>query len=128
MQTIKKFSNYLIISGATFLPMMASAQSTKDPFGLQNTDINGLGKADLKTSISGVIELVLGFLGIIAILVVLYGGFRWLTAGGDTTKVKDAQAVLKNGIIGLVIVLCAYIIVKFVFQSLLQVTGSSATN
>ena len=128
MQTIKKFSNYLIISGAAFLPMMASAQSAKDPFGLQNTDINGLGKADLKTSISGVIELVLGFLGIIAILVVLYGGFRWLTAGGDTSKVKDAQAVLKNGIIGLVIVLCAYIIVKFVFQSLLQVTGSSTTN
>lgn len=108
--------------------MVASAQSAKDPFGLQNTDINGLGKADLKTSISGVIELVLGFLGIIAILVVLYGGFRWLTAGGDTSKVKDAQAVLKNGIIGLVIVLCAYIIVKFVFQSLLQVTGSSANN
>ncbi|GEM_PF-340634 len=122
---IKKISQSLTVATATFLPMLATAQSEKDPFGLDNTEVRGLGKGDLKSSISGVIEIVLGFLGIVAVIVVLYGGFRWLTAGGDTAKVKDAQAVLKNGIIGLVIVLCAYILVKFVFSSLLSVTGGS---
>ncbi len=86
----------------------------------------GLGNADLMTTISSIIRIALGFLGVIAVVIILLGGFKWMTSGGNDTKVGDAKKLIFAGIIGLVIVLSAYAIATFVINSIVKtVQGGS---
>ena len=64
----------------------------------------------LTTIISTVINTILSFLGAIFMVLMIYGGFAWMTAGGDEEKVKKAQATIQRAIIGLVVVVSAYAI------------------
>ncbi len=83
----------------------------------------GLGDADLVDTIAQIIRIALGFLGIIAVVIILLGGFKWMTAGGNDDKVKDAKKLIFSGIIGLVIVLTAYAIASFVIDSIMTATA-----
>ena len=56
----------------------------------QLTNIN-VPKIELIRSIINIINYVLGFLALIAIIIVLYAGFLWMTAGGDSKKVDKAK-------------------------------------
>ncbi|MBT4856647.1 hypothetical protein HON52_00465 [Candidatus Uhrbacteria bacterium] len=91
-----------------------------DFFGEDFTDNTGLGQSDLKSTIGNLINVFLGFLGIIAVLIVLMGGFKWMTAGGNDDKVGEAKRLLVAGIIGLAIILSAYAISSFVLTSVLE--------
>ena len=75
-----------------------------------NTNINAWDTA------SNMIDKVLGFLGLIAVIIILYGGFRWMTAGGNEDAVKKAKHTLMAGIIGLVIIMAAWGIARFVIS------------
>lgn len=66
------------------------------------------------------IQVLLGLLGIIFLILTIYGGFKWMMAGGDTGEVAKAKSVLTNGVIGLVIVLSAYAISSYVMSALLD--------
>lgn len=81
-------------------------------------DVLQEGEGDLGATIESVMQWIFGFLGVIAVLVILYGGFMWMTAGGNDDKVKKAKQILISGIIGLVIVLSAYAIATFVFSEI----------
>ena len=74
----------------------------------------GLGTQDLKATLVGIINVVLGFLGIIAVVVILVGGFKWMTSGGSEEKVASARQMIIAGVIGLAIILAAFAIVQFV--------------
>jgi hypothetical protein len=54
--------------------------------------------------------------GIIAVIMIVYGGFRYITSGGDATKVTSARNTILYAIIGLIIVALAQFIVKFVLK------------
>jgi hypothetical protein len=85
-------------------------------------DTAGLSAGDLPTTIASIIRVVLGFLGVVAVVIVLIGGFKWMTAGGNDDKVKSAKKVMVSGIIGLVIVLSAFAIAQFVISSIVTAT------
>ncbi|HAU65789.1 MAG: hypothetical protein UT30_C0010G0009 [Candidatus Uhrbacteria bacterium GW2011_GWF2_39_13] len=87
----------------------------------------GLGEADLVDTIGSIIRVALGFLGVIAVVIILLGGFKWMTAAGNDDKVKDAKKLIFSGIVGLVIVLSAYAIASFVINSLVTATAGSTT-
>ena len=72
---------------------------------------------DLKHVIINIVKILLGFLGLIAVLIVLYGGFQWMTAAGNEEKVSSARATLTAGLIGLIIILAAYAIAAFVIKT-----------
>ena len=79
----------------------------------------GLGKTDdLKGSIASIINVVLGFLGIVAVIIILAGGFKWMTAAGNEDAVTEAKGYIKNGIIGLLVVFAAWAIASFVIAQL----------
>ncbi|MFH0956085.1 MAG: hypothetical protein V1801_02650, partial [Candidatus Falkowbacteria bacterium] len=65
-----------------------------------------------------VINIILGFLGIVAVIIILLGGFKWMTAGGNEDKVGEAKKLITAGIIGLVIILAAFAIATFVLTQL----------
>lgn len=78
----------------------------------------GLGSGDLTTTIAQIIRVVLGFLGVVAVFIILLGGFKWMTSGGADTKVADAKKLMIAGCVGLAIVLAAYAVAAFVISSL----------
>ena len=114
-----------IITGLLFLmPMVASAQ-TNDYYGTNdfasgNSKIN-VGTKDLKSTIAGVVNIILGFLGILATLLILLGGFQWMMSGGNSEKVDGAKKLIGAGVVGLVIIFVAYAIARFVLNSLQNV-------
>lgn len=69
---------------------------------------------DVGAVAAAVIQVVLGFLGVVAVCVVIYGGFLFLTSSGDAGKVKKGQDAIKYGLIGLAVILLASTIVIFV--------------
>lgn len=69
---------------------------------------------DLTVTIGRMLAFVLGFTGTIFFILILYAGFMWMTAGGNQENIGKAQSILKNAIIGLVIVLSAYAITRFI--------------
>ncbi|MFH1404787.1 MAG: MMCAP2_0565 family pilin-like conjugal transfer protein [Patescibacteria group bacterium] len=86
-------------------------------------DDAALGGADLSTTIAGIINVALGFLGIVAVVIILAGGFKWMTAAGNEEKVKEARKLLVGGLIGLIIVLAAYAIADFAIKSIITATN-----
>ena len=76
--------------------------------------------------IGQVIKVFLSFLGVIFFLLVIYGGFLWMTAGGNTDQVAKARKIIINATIGLAIVLFAYAITWFVVDTLTGSTGYNA--
>jgi len=82
----------------------------------------GLSAGDLPTTIASLIRVILGMLGIVAVIIILIGGFKWMTSGGADDKVTAARKLIIMGIVGLAIVLSAYAIASFVISSLISAT------
>lgn len=78
----------------------------------------GLSGRDLPLVIASIIRVVLSLLGLITIVIVLMGGFYWMTAGGNDERVKQGKKWIINGIIGLAIVLASFALSKFVVNAL----------
>jgi hypothetical protein len=98
-----------------------------DLFGGQQSALGsalGLGAQDPRVTAAKIIRAVLGFLGIIAVGLVMYGGWLWMTSAGDASKVEKARKLLISAGIGLLIILSAFGIVSFLISSLLTATGA----
>ncbi len=95
-----------------FLPGIALAQADSS-YGLSSFTDSGLGTTNLIAMIANIVRWILGVLGVLAVLLVLYAGFIWMTAGGDTAKIAKAKAILKNAIIGLIIIFSSFSIASF---------------
>ena len=61
---------------------------------------------------------VLMAVGLIAVIMLIYGGLRYITSGGDTKKVTDAKNTVLYAIIGLIICVLSYAIVNFVLTTI----------
>ncbi|SRR6056297_2110864 len=82
------------------------------------TGLSGGEDTDLRAVIGSIINTALSFLGVVAVIIVLIGGFKYMTAGGSEEKVGDAKKWIISGIIGLAIILAAYAITSFVIERL----------
>ena len=106
-----------------FLPSLVLAQA--DPLSRLETVQSeaGLPDRNLEETIGVIINTIISLLGVILVVLIVYGGFLWMTAGGNDDQVKKAQTIIKNSVIGLIIVLLAYGITRFVLESLLDATA-----
>ena len=108
------------------LPMVASAQGAVTANELLPGQIAvelGQQQQDLRITIAKIIRTAMSLLGIVAVLIILYGGFKWMTSGGSDDAVGDAKKIITAGIIGLIIILTAYAIAQFVINSLVTATS-----
>jgi len=71
-------------------------------------------KQDLRVLVGKIISIVLGFVGVIFLILAVFAGFKYMTSGGNEEKTKGALALLRNAIIGLVIILLAWAITRMV--------------
>ena len=67
-----------------------------------------------------IINAVLSFLGIIFTVIIIYAGIKWMTAEGNPDSVTKAKSLLKNAVIGLIIVLAAYAISIAIFSFFIE--------
>ncbi len=103
-------------------PLDPVDQGTGPYLGLEYGQATGLGHADIRFTIANIIVVALGLLGTISVVLMLYAGFKWMTAGGNEENVKEAQNIIKYAVIGLAIILSAYAITRFVMSNLFKAT------
>ena len=113
-------------AAATYTTLSASDLLNVDSDGNTIGDVAGLGNNDLRTTIAQIIRAALAFLGVVAVVIIIWGGFKWMISGGADEKVTAARKLIVMGIVGLAIVLSAYAIAQFVISSLATATGLSA--
>jgi len=118
MKKIAVLTTLGVIFTLTVLPVLALET------GIDYGTYTGLGTKDIREGVMSVINVLLGFLGILAIIIILWGGFRWMTSAGNEEKVGEAKKIITAGIIGLVIIFTAYAIASFVISQLLTATGA----
>jgi len=126
MLNIKKIMSALVLglmvfsfSAALATPVSAVTGFGLDEFaaGADLTD-GSTAEGGLQGTIGRLLKIVLGFLGVIAVCIILVGGFKYMISGGEEKKAKDARSWIVAGIIGLAIILAAYTITFFVFEQL----------
>lgn len=83
-----------------------------------------LGNTDVRSTAGRLINVALGFLGIISVVIVLIGGFKYMVSGGSTEKTDEARKYIISGIIGLAIILSAWAITTYIISGLLKATSS----
>ncbi|MBT6253678.1 hypothetical protein HOI83_00375 [Candidatus Uhrbacteria bacterium] len=80
----------------------------------------GTTPADLPVVIGQVIAALVGLLGILLAIYLIYGGVLWLTAAGDPDKVTKAKHIISNTVIGILIVLVSFAATTFIINTLGQ--------
>ena len=95
-------------------------------FGLYDTaSSSGLvspdsGNQEIVTIVGNIVGYALYFTGSIFFILIIIAGFTWMTAGGDEKKVKSAKDKIKGAMMGIIVIICAYVITNFVFDALQQ--------
>ncbi|HEY1074789.1 MAG TPA: hypothetical protein VGE59_03780 [Patescibacteria group bacterium] len=94
---------------------MNPANVTIDISKLQAPIIQG---PDLVSVLVGLLSWFLVIAGVVAFIYALYGGFLYLTAGGDSAATVKARNTIINAVIGIVIIFISYSLVRFIIISL----------
>ena len=117
----------LVASAISFIAAILTAQFSAHALtapllnNLNNASIPAWGAGAQKSIgaiVGSVILTVLGLLGVIFVILLTYAGFLWLSAAGEEDKVKKAQGLIVNSIIGVLIVVASYTIAYFVLRKL----------
>ncbi|MDP3899982.1 MAG: hypothetical protein Q8Q23_02775 [bacterium] len=72
----------------------------------------------LQVIIANIVNAFLGILGVIFIILTIYAGYLWMTAGGNEEQVTRAKKYIANSIIGVIIIIAAYAITYFVINAI----------
>ena len=68
----------------------------------------------------GLISILINFLlwtvGILSVVMIIFSGFRYITSAGDAAKTKSAQTTLTYSIVGLIVAVLAWVIVKMILR------------
>ncbi len=109
---ITKNNAFAITSGGTVGPDLGVAYPAQA----------GLSDIDPRVTTAKLVRTALSLLGTVFLVIVLYGGYLWMTAGGNEDRVGDAKKWIFSGVIGLAIILSAFGITTFVLDRLTAAT------
>lgn len=125
---VRKIIIVLVIGVLGFfgnVPVFAS--SCCDKLGLTGNDCtryeemtgcNDSADTRVNNTLSSVINTLLFIAGIISVIMIMYGGFTYMTSAGNAAKVSKGKTILIYSIVGLVISVLAYAIVRFVLKAI----------
>lgn len=109
-----------------FVVSFAYSVFAQDIFEELNKAVEGTGlegKSDLPDLVSQVVSVVLSLAGTASVILLIVGGFMWMTSAGNEEKLKKAKGMIQAAIVGLVIVMLAYVVVSFVFEKGIGIIG-----
>jgi hypothetical protein len=70
--------------------------------------------------VNNVINIMLFIIGILCVIMIIYGGIRYVISRGETEQVKNAKNTILYAIVGLIVAIVAYALVNWVFTSIGQ--------
>ncbi|MDD5031566.1 MAG: hypothetical protein PHR36_00795 [Patescibacteria group bacterium] len=125
------FSIFLIVLFVGFVCVPVGQAQPTDPdavnYGLDRTANEGFNayggtpaQTDIPTIIGRIIGAVLSFIGILFFVLVIYGGYLWMTARGNEEQVGQAISIVTQATIGLIIVAAAYLITRFLGETIIN--------
>ncbi len=110
-----------------FVPQAVDAQVLfKMPDCATTKDVKKAGNCQLNDAVNTLIavaEFIFGISGSLALLMFMYGGFTWVTSGGHEQRISKGKDIVRNAVVGLIIVFMSAAIVQFALISL-DVDGS----
>lgn len=80
---------------------------------------SGRSGSEINKIITNVINLLSVVVGIVAVIMIIFGGFKFVTSGGESNSVASAKHTLMYALVGLVVVALAQLIVHFVLGHIL---------
>lgn len=96
------------------LPQNNTEEPQSSDFGLNYLANLNLPSGDPRQIIMNIISLLLGFMGILAIVIFIYGGFMLMVSGGDEDRISAARRLMVSAVIGIIIILSSYVMVSFI--------------
>lgn len=111
---------FAVLAMLLLMPSFAFAQINVADTGILVTGEEVYGplsgdQTDLGTFLGArVINPLFAMLGVLFLIFMIYGGIKWMTAGGNSDAVGEARQLIVNAVIGLVIILASYAITRFV--------------
>lgn len=114
-----------------FGAILAAKTALAADFGLNQVNnglANSLAATDPRILVGRIIQIALSFLGVIAVALIIYAGFLWMASEGDEERLNQAKTILKNTVIGLVIILAAWGITTFILMALGGAMGGNGGN
>jgi len=82
-----------------------------------------LGNRDVPVLVGDIISYILGFVGVLALVMFIYGGITWMTSAGAAEKIKKGKDTLVWAVFGLAFIFLSYAILDFILKALLPNTG-----
>lgn len=108
LKKVKKVIPFLAPALSLVVPMAVAAENTLIPNALNGPN------NDIVAVIRAIIRFILLLAFIIAFVMLLIGGIRWILAGGDEKSVEKARNTITAALIGLVVVLVSYALIRLV--------------
>jgi len=131
---IEKTIIFPLLALLLFTPLLTSAaglvpcgREVDDPETLDIYEDQPCTTCDLLVLVQNVLEFALKMAFLIIIGFIVYGGFRWIFSLGKEENLKAGQQIITNAIIGLIIILTAWIIVNTVFWTIKRMGGDDYT-
>ncbi len=90
----------------------ASAQFSK---GIEAARTPEMSTKPIGTTITEVVNIFLYFVGAVSVIVMIWGGFQYITSSGDSQKATTAKNTIMYAVIGIIVVVMSYAIVNWVF-------------
>ncbi len=115
LQKIVKIANIVALASMIVLPLAAAAQ-----FGVPDAGNSGVAEdANVTELLLRIINILLAIAGLVAVVFLIIGGFRYITAGGNEEAAEAGKKTIINAIIGIVVIILSFVIVRVVSNALL---------
>lgn len=120
----------LVLAVSLILPILAFASTPPADSTPISSGVKKFGQAAFGTEeptnifalIAKIINAALGVIGIVFVILMIYGGYTWMIAMGNEEKVKKAKAIITQAAIGLVIIMASYAISAYVLNGIYEAT------
>lgn len=110
---LKKMRKYLYLILLSFFLLPHVSFALTDPM----SSLQEAGrKSGLNTNLSATdiiartINAILGLVGSVFVVLIIWSGFRWMTSAGNTDQIKKAKETMINSVIGLAVIVASYVI------------------
>ncbi len=119
---------FFFFCGSLLLPGISWAANMSDLLSSFGSHSGYVGPGDyvdqdtLVVIIGAAIKFLLSFLAVIFIILIIYGGYMWMTAAGNEGKVETAKKIIIRSVIGGAIIAIAYLVTWFVMLELAKLS------
>lgn len=122
------FASYVTLSTSTAAAISSNQSEVCDAIGSgKDCAQGGHDTANVDSILKTVINIFSTLVGVVAVIMIIFAGFKYITSAGDSSKITSAKNTLIYALIGVIIVALAQFIVKFVLDKSINTTQKTVT-